>query len=210
MKEAFAELDIAETYASELAVCDLPLPNYLSYYRSVLNHLDSAWDKAREALLNSGHPLIVGEGDKALIEWHPWIRAEKLRTCIDAGGFDPLLKYLKIARNQAEHRREPSLWVCSDPGEPPSSAGDVVYRPGGYIVRDAKSYAATMLPTLELDFVGARIALLPVADKKGRVIAIPNSHLGLHLTRNDPGTVTKLAVTFYGDLFVAAKSAFEF
>lgn len=119
---------------------------------------------------------------------------------------DPLIHYIKVARDQLSHRRG-VLWH-SEHGPRPMDAGEAITREGAHAVRDHNRYAAAVLPTLVLDLIPTEAALVPIEERvteKGKkasliTVPVPVEHDGRPLTATDPTNCALAALKYYGEV----------
>lgn len=187
LEDAFIDLDRAENHAHALKDENLGIHEYEEHFDQFLRYINSAWEKSVHELVETMRDDFRGDIDRDASE--------------EARKSDPLIHYIKVARDQLSHRQG-VLWH-SGHGKPPIGAGRLIQRGGSYLVRDRNSYAAAVLPTLSFNFVGGETALVGIMERvKGELVPlpVPTMHRNKPLESNDPTTSVLLTLEYYGKI----------
>lgn len=175
-----------EVCLDEIQSEKLPAWAYEFFFNSFIFCINQAWELTEKAFDISKCTSATG---LALID------CVKLMRDRD----DPLLLYVREARNQLAHR-ESVLWVSDEETEMPDGLGKIVTLGASYYTSDWKKYSCVVLPSLSLNFAGTQVAVKPVSTKKGEVVAVPETSKGQTLD-NSPLGIMRAAYEFYGQNF---------
>lgn len=160
-----------------------PTPEvYEQEWRKVLSALERLWGKANSHFGKSR-------------EWKPWSEeVVRLRKT------DPLLRYLRVARNTDEHTVEPiaDREVITKTFE---ATREVYYDEKGRIAPSPFAKPPRLIVTAH------RMRLLPVKDRN-ETIPVPESHLGSPIEGHLPLVVAEAGVRYYADLLDRAEKRF--
>lgn len=145
------------------------------------------------------HKQLIQLNNKEILSF-----SKKIERKVDIGTpfTDPLLAYVRYARNQLGHERKNILWNSSDEGEV-EGLGVKENMGEYYNTKSIKCYSTSVLPSLQLNFVATYIAAKPVvAIKKGKKIElpVPNQCCG-NIFENTPRNIMICAYKFYGQNF---------
>lgn len=162
------------------------LDEFETSWKSCLSRLERVWSKTKDTYRTDP-------------KWTGWsgVFANQRAT-------DPLLKYLRNARNVDEHtvaditNRDPGRTVVRGAGE-----GSAVIH-SGKISNGAFNGRAE---NLEVTFHPERTVLLPVVNQ-GTTSAVPHVHLGNPIDPSNVIKIAELGATYYANLLAAAQVAF--
>lgn len=162
-----------------------PTPEaYEQEWRKLLSALERLWGKANSHF------------GKSRDEWKAW-SAEAVRLRKN----DPVLRYLKAARDTDEHTVEPIA-------EPETGTSTIEAKRYGYIDKKTGRFAPSQTsPQARLKITWRRMRLLPVKER-GETIPIPDSHLGSPIEGHLPLVVAEAGVRFYADFLESAEKQF--
>lgn len=187
--KAFAHCEVC---LDEIQREKLPAWAYEFFFNSFIFYINQAWELAVEAFRTSNCDSASG---KALIS-----RVKLMRD-----RDDPLLLYVREARNQLAHR-ESVLWISDEEPKMPEGLGNIVNLGASYYTTNWKRYSCTVLPSLSCNFAGTKIAAKSVANKNGGKVAVPQTSEGQAID-NSPFGIIRAAYEFYGQNFA---KLFEF
>ena len=181
--KAFAHCEVC---FDEIQRENLPAWAYEFFFNSFIFYINQAWELAVEAFQISECSSAPG---KALIDCVKQMRDRD----------DPLLLYVREARNQLAHR-ESVLWISDEEPEMPDGLGKVVNLGESYYTTDWKRYSCVVLPSLSFNFAGTQVAAKPVTTKKGEIVTVPETSAGKEVD-NSPLGIMRAAYEFYGQNF---------
>jgi len=164
----------------------IPAWAYEFFFNSFVFCINQAWELSVEAFQMTKCTSVPGQ---ALID-----RVKQMRD-----RDDPLLLYVREARNQLAHR-ESILWISDEEPKMPEGVGSIVNLGASYYTTDWKRYSCTVLPSLSFNFAGTQVAAKPVVTRKGGVVAVPENNAGQTLD-NSPFSIMRAAYEFYGKNF---------
>nr|WP_298249111.1 hypothetical protein [uncultured Halomonas sp.] len=179
--KAFAHCEVC---LDEIQREELPAWAYEFFFNSFIFYINQAWELAVGAFRASKCTSAPGQD---LID-----RVKKMRD-----RDDPLLLYVREARNQLAHR-ESVLWISDEEPKMPEGLGSIVNLGPSYYTTEWKRYSCVVLPSLSFNFVGTRVAAKPVLSRGGEMIAVPEVNEG---QENSPLNIMVAAYTFYGKSF---------
>lgn len=181
--KAFAHCEVC---LDEIQREKLPPWAYEFFFNSFVFYINQAWELAIEAFRTSKCESTAGEN---------LIGRVKLMRDRD----DPLLLYVREARNQLAHR-ESVLWISDEEPKMPEGVGTIINLGASYYATDWKRYSCTVLPSLSSNFVGTQVAAKPVTDKKGAKVAVPEENEGQAIDSSPLG-IMRAAYECYGQNF---------
>jgi hypothetical protein len=166
---------------------------------------ERAWEDFVDAL-QEAWVSIIRDGEKISSKFQPW--AGKIKSEITR---DPLLYYLRNARNKSQHDPIPLKWT----------RGSISFRPKKDLVahiRDLRVYSDGSLDyespegdpefIFKSDFGKPSLPPITMTEPKPVVVQPPQEHLGKQLGNVTPDIVAELGVTFYRDALDKAKQKF--
>jgi hypothetical protein len=181
--KAFAHCEVC---LDEIQREKLPAWAYEFFYNSFIFYINQAWELAVEAFHTSKCSSAPGQ---ALID-----RVKRMRD-----RDDPLLLYVREARNQLAHR-ESVLWISDEEPRMPEGLGNVVNLGSSYYTTNWKRYSCAVLPSLSFNFAGTQVAAKPVSTKKGGIVPVPETNEGQSVD-NSPLGIMRAAYEYYGQNF---------
>lgn len=159
---------------------------YEFFFNAFIFYINQAWELAVEAFHTSKSDAVSGD---ALIDQVKLMRDRD----------DPLLLYVREARNQLAHR-ESVLWISDEEPKMPEGVGAIVNLGASYYSTDWKRYSCAVLPSLSSNFVGTKVAAKPVANKKGVKVPVPEANEGQAIDSSPLG-IMRAAYECYGRNF---------
>lgn len=184
----YEELELAKEAAAAMGEAKSFREFELSW-KKFLHHIDRVWNKAFDH-------FVKAPG------WFGWSG-----KFMDLRKRDALLSYLFQARNSDEHS------VREIAEQRPGSLSINPATPGGAVYIDHLSInngVVTIGPGTVgvIHFEPARIALLPVKAKDGRIYPPPTMHLGQKIDHLDYANIAAMALAFYQDFLDQAENKF--
>lgn len=165
------------------------LKGYVFFFNAFVFNINQAWELLCQELINRNVVDSVAMG---------FVREISDKRNFKSNNADPLLVYLKEARNQLSHR-ESILWISSDEKKV-DGLGKLVNMGQNHEVTSRKLYSRVVLPSLSSIFVDTFIALKPVRTRDNTLIPVPASCMG-HSVTTTPFDVAYTSYDFYGQQF---------
>lgn len=181
--KAFAHCEVC---LDEIQREKLPAWAYEFFFNSFVFYINQAWELAVEAFHTSKCDSVSGE---ALIDHVKLMRDQD----------DPLLLYVREARNQLAHR-ESVLWISDEEPKMPEGVGNIVNLGASHYATSWKRYSCTVLPSFSSNFVGTQVAAKPVTNRKGLTVAVPEANEGQAIDSSPLG-IMRAAYECYGQNF---------
>ena len=155
---------------------------YEFFYNSFIFYINQSWELAVQAFQMPPIPVLGQE----LIDNVNTMRNRD----------DPLLQYVREARNQLAHR-ENILWISDEENQKPEGLGSVVNLSAGYYKVGSNRYSCAALPSLVLNFVGSQVAAKPITTRNQKKIAVPQNNAGQEI-ENSPLGLMEASYKSYG------------
>jgi hypothetical protein len=181
-------LEDCELCLSAIENSQISLHGYEFFYNTFIFKINQCWELANEYFLKLDGDLQVAK---------EFVASLNSMRDIKSSNKDPLLIYIKEARNQLAHR-EDILWISSEESSIPDGLGHQINFGSSYVSQSAKLYSRCVLPSLSLNFADIYIAAKPVSHRSGEEIPVPLSCCGIKMKDNSPLNIMTYSYEFYG------------
>lgn len=185
--KAFEQCEICLGYLQEKR---LAISSYEFFFNSFILSINQAWELMRQEFnskrFDKGHQLSIFMKN---------IEVSRDFRSIDS---DPLLTFIKEARNQLAHR-ESLLWISNQEVDCVGLGAKINMGQEHFTV-PYNRYSRVVLPSLSSTFCDVLIALKPVTTKDGTKVNVPSSCKGVNI-KTDPFSVLYASYLYYGEQF---------